>query len=60
MSDGWVTEPHQLDPDIGAAADRINRMLPSKRGVPIINARDCELGGFDLADVMAAYRMEAR
>lgn len=26
----------------------------------IINARDCELAGFNLADVMAAYRMEAR
>jgi len=25
----WVTEPHQLDPEIGAAADRIAGMLPA-------------------------------
>jgi len=25
----WVTEPHQLDPDVGAAADRIAGMLPA-------------------------------
>ena len=25
----WVTEPHQLDPAIAAAADRINGLLPT-------------------------------
>jgi len=56
----WVTEPHQIDPAIEAAADRINGLLPSKRGVPIISARDCELAGFDLALVLEAAKGYAR
>ena len=56
----WQPEQHAVDPAIATAVDHLNDLLPSKRGVPIISARDCELAGFDLADVMAAYRMEAR
>jgi hypothetical protein len=55
----WVTEPHPLDPVIAAAVERVASLLPVKRGVPIINARDCELAGFDLADVLAAAKLGA-
>jgi hypothetical protein len=55
----WVTEPHPIDPAITAAVERVQSLLPSKRGVPIINARDCELAGFNLADVLAAAKLGA-
>ena len=52
----WHAEPHELDPVIAEAVDHINELLPIKRGVPIISARDCELAGFDLALVLEAAK----
>jgi len=56
----WHAEPHPVDPVIAEAVDHINELLPTRYLEPLITARDCELAGFNLADVMAAYRAEAR
>lgn len=56
----WQPEPHTVDPDIAHAVDHLNELLPSKHGVPIISARDCELAGFDLALVLEAAKGHAR
>jgi hypothetical protein len=29
MSDGWVTEPHPVDPVIAAAVDKVSGLLPA-------------------------------
>lgn len=52
----WVTTPHPLDPDIARAADHLAQLLPVERGVPIIDARDVELSGFNLADVLSEWK----
>jgi len=55
----WQTEPHELDPAIAEAADHINKLLPTRYLEPLITARDCELSGFNLADVLEAAKRNA-
>jgi len=55
----WQAEPHELDPTIAEAVDHINELLPTRYLEPLITARDCELGGFDLALVLEAAKGNA-
>lgn len=64
----WETEPHDVDPVIAVAVEHVESLLQLRQNytdtgiqlTPIISRRDVELAGFDLDDVMAAYRMEAQ
>ena len=53
----WAVTPHTVAPEIATAVARIEQLLPSKRGVPIISRRDIELAGFDYDLVMEAGKV---
>jgi len=43
MSDGWVTEPHPVDPHIAAAVDKVSGLLPTLSDNPDRVLRASEL-----------------
>lgn len=69
----WSPEPRNVEPEIVAAVETVEARLVGYDGhgapvheqlepyrMPVMTRADCELAGFDIDALKAAYRMEAR
>jgi hypothetical protein len=58
MSDGWVTEPHPVDPDIAAAVDHVEALLPERfvARIPTMEGRICRVEPVDPVTLAASIK----